>query len=118
MLVEIFNYSEVNMTGEEIFNDKIAHKLNSNPEKVKSINAVYEFELTGDSPETWTIDLTKDSGFVSKGSAGNFNCKVTISVEHLSDIVEKKLNPQMAFMTGKLKVKGDMGLALKLGSIL
>jgi len=106
------------MTAEEIFNQKIAEKLNSNPEKVKSINSIYEFEIIGDNPETWTIDLTKESDFVSKGSSGSPNCTVSIKIEDLSDIVEKKLNPQMAFMTGKLKVKGDMGLALKLGSIL
>ena len=41
-----------------------------------------------------------------------------LSAGDLSDIVEGKLNPQMAFMSGKLKVSGDMGLALKLGTIL
>ncbi len=33
-------------------------------------------------------------------------------------MIQGSLNPQMAFMTGKLRVKGDMGLALKLQSIL
>lgn len=106
------------MTGEEIFNGKIAEKLNANIDKVKSINSVYQFELTGDNPETWTIDLTRDSNFVSKGPSEKAACTVTIKTDDLADIVEKKLNPQMAFMTGKLKVKGNMGLALKLGSIL
>lgn len=106
------------MTAEEIFIGKIAEKLKSNIEKVKSINSIYEFELTGDNPETWTIDLTKDGDFVTKGASGKPNCTVSIKLDDLADIVEKKLNPQMAFMTGKLKVKGDMGLALKLGSIL
>ena len=34
------------------------------------------------------------------------------------DMVEGKLNGQMAFMTGKLKIKGDMSLAMKLGNVL
>jgi putative sterol carrier protein len=34
------------------------------------------------------------------------------------DMVAGKLNGQMAFLTGKLKVAGDMGLALKMGSFL
>lgn len=108
------------MTADEIFNKRIADKLNANPDKVKSIKSVYEFALLGADAgsETWTIDLTKESDFVSKGTTGNAKCTVTIKVDDLADIVDKKLNPQMAFMTGKLKVKGDMGLALKLGSIL
>ncbi|MFH1357448.1 MAG: SCP2 sterol-binding domain-containing protein [bacterium] len=106
------------MTSEEIFNEKITEKLNGNVEKAKGINAIYAFELIGDTPETWTIDLTKDSDFVTKGAEGTPNCTVSIKLEDLADIVEKKINPQMAFMTGKLKVKGDMGLALKIGAIL
>lgn len=106
------------MTGKEIFTGKISEKIKANTDKAKSINAVYEFVLSGDKEETWTIDLTKPADFVYEGTSGKANCTVTIKTADLQDIVEKKLNPQMAFMTGKLKVKGDMGLALKLGSIL
>lgn len=106
------------MTADEIFNQKIATKLSENPDRVQKINSIYEFQLTGDDTSTWTLDLTKASDHISQGSSGNAKCTVTIKLEDLADIVQKKLNPQMAFMTGKLKVKGDMGLALKLGSIL
>lgn len=106
------------LTAKEIFEGKIATKLQENPDKATKINSVYQFNVTGDTPSTWTLDLTQPGGKVSEGAASNAKCTVTISVENLSNIVEKKLNPQMAFMTGKLKVAGDMGLALKLGSIL
>ena len=102
---------------QSIFQDKIAKKLTANAEKVKAIKAIYAFDIT-DEGSTWLIDLTKDSDFVSEGIADKANCTVSIKATDLNDIVEKKLNPQMAFMTGKLKVKGDMGLALKLGTIL
>lgn len=106
------------LSASEIFEGKIATKLQENPQKASGINAIYEFQLTGDTASTWTLDLTQPGGKVISGSNGNAQCTVTISVNDLSDIVEKKLNPQMAFMSGKLKVKGDMGLALKLGNIL
>ncbi len=104
-------------TAKEIF-DKIQSKISSNLEKARSINSVYEFKISDSTPDTWTIDLTKDASQVSEGSSGSAKCTVTIKSSDLADIIEKKLNPQMAFMTGKLKVAGDMGMALKLGTIL
>lgn len=106
------------LTGKQIFEEKIAEKLKNNPERITKINSVYQFNLTGDETSTWTLDLTKPGGAISPSPSPDAKCTVTISVQHLSDIIEKKLNPQMAFITGKLKVAGDMGLALKLGSIL
>lgn len=106
------------LSSQEIFEGKIANKLNENVEKIRSIGCVYEFELTGEKPEQWTIDLTRLENFVSAGSTGKAQCTVSLSLDVLNDLVEKKLSPQMAFLTGKLKVKGNMGLALKLGSLL
>lgn len=105
------------MSATDIFTGRIAPKLNDKAAQVKTINSIYEFNIT-DENTTWTIDLTKDTDFVSQGSTGNAKCTVSIKAEDLESILDKKLNPQMAFMTGKLKVKGDMGLALKLGTIL
>lgn len=106
------------MTAKEIFSQKVADKLNENPEKSKSIGGVYEFVVPDAAESTWTIDLTKDQDFVTEGSGGSADVTITINEGDLADIIAKKLNPQMAFMSGKLKVKGNMGMALKLGNIL
>ena len=40
-----------------------------------------------------------------------------IDEENFEGLIDGSLNPQMAFMMGKLKIDGDMGLALKLGEL-
>lgn len=40
-----------------------------------------------------------------------------ISEDNFEGLIDGSLNPQMAFMMGKLKIDGDMGLALKLGDL-
>lgn len=104
------------LTAKEIFEDKLQAKINENPDNAKAVNAIYQFEVTGDNPSTWAVNLIDLK--INEGAADNAGCTVTISESDLSDIVEGSLNPQMAFMSGKLKVAGDMGLALKLGNIL
>jgi putative sterol carrier protein len=46
------------------------------------------------------------------------DCTVRVSLSDFKDIAQGKQNAQMAFMMGKLKVEGDMSVALQLGSIL
>lgn len=46
------------------------------------------------------------------------NCTIIISFEDFGQILDGSLNAQMAFMTGKLKVEGDMGIAMQLSQIL
>jgi putative sterol carrier protein len=46
------------------------------------------------------------------------DCTVKVSMDDFKDMATGKQNPQMAFMMGKLKVEGDMSVALQLGSIL
>ena len=102
----------------EIFEVKIPEKLIKNADKIEGINSIYEFNLTGDNGGIWSLDLTDGKKEVKEGSTGNANCTITISGSDFSDLIDGTLNAQMAFMTGKLKVAGDMGLALKLGNIL
>ncbi len=106
------------LTPEIIFEQKIPERLKTRADKIGNLQAIYQFDLTGDGGGTWVLDLTQPGGKISKGASESAKCTVTVKASDFSDIVEGKLNPQMAFMTGKLKVKGDMGLALKLGTIL
>lgn len=63
------------------------------------------------------IDGTGDSNVVSSDDK-EADCKVTISDENFKDLVKGELNPMMAFMTGKIKIEGDKGVAMKLQSFL
>ncbi len=46
------------------------------------------------------------------------DCTVKVSMADFTEMATGKQNPQMAFMMGKLKIEGDMGVAMQLGSIL
>ncbi|WP_439532107.1 SCP2 sterol-binding domain-containing protein [Polymorphobacter sp.] len=63
------------------------------------------------------IDDTVSPAVVDNANAPT-DCTVRVSISDFVDIAQGKQNPQMAFMMGKLKVEGDMSVALQLGSIL
>ena len=105
-------------TPKSYFEEKIAQKLKDKPEVSKAVNSVYEFNITGDNGGVWTVDLTKEPGVVTAGSTGAAKCTVTATSNDFMNIVSGKMNPQMAFMSGKLKIKGDMGLAMKLQKVI
>ena len=46
------------------------------------------------------------------------DCELHVSIDNLVKMGTGDLNPMMAVMTGKLKVKGDMGVAMKMGQVM
>lgn len=104
-------------TAKEIFETKIPERLKAKPDTAK-INSSYQFSLTGDGGGEWYVDLTKPGGDVAAGTLEKPGVVITMTAKDFVDLVSGKLNGQMAFMQGKLKVKGDMSLALKLQQIL
>ena len=108
----------MSLTPKQIFEEKIADRLKNNPDVATKINSSYQFELTGDNDRTWTVDLTKKADFVVAGTIADPKVTITMTSKDFVDLVEGRLNGQMAFMQGKLKLKGDMSLALKLQQIL
>ncbi len=63
------------------------------------------------------IDGTKTPAVMSHDD-GDADCTIVITPENLEKIMAGQLDPTMAFMTGKLKVKGSTAIAMKLSSVL
>ncbi len=108
----------MSLTPQQIFEDRIASRLKENPDVAEKINSTYQFELTGDGGGSWGIDLTKKADHIVSGNIAEPKVTITMTAKDFVDLVEGRLNGQMAFMQGKLKLKGDMSLALKLQQIL
>ena len=98
----------------EVF-DNMASRLNK--DAAKGLNAVYQFDLSGDGGGKWAVLINDEQCQVQSGAHASPNITISMAANDYLDLVNGKLNDQMAFMTGKLKVAGDMGLALKLRSL-
>jgi putative sterol carrier protein len=88
------------------------------PAKAAGVNATIQYDITGDQGGTWHAVIKDGACAVNPGAGANPNLTLTMSSQDWLDMVDtKKLSGQMAFMSGKLKIKGDMGLAMKVGSL-
>ena len=89
------------------------------PDLVKNTNGVYWFKLSDSTPSDWYLDLKNGNGSLTSGSYdGKVNVTMTMNSEVFNDMVSGKLKATAAFMSGKLKIKGDMGLAMKLEKVM
>lgn len=88
-----------------------------NKEKIQGLNATYLFNITGENGGQWWVKFNEGEVSSGQGIAENASITLTIEDKDFEDLITGKLNGQTAFLTGKLKIQGDMTLALKLQSI-
>jgi putative sterol carrier protein len=69
-------------------------------------------------PGSVLIDGKATPNTVSDGDGKNADCTISVSLDTFDKMVKGELDGTSAFMQGKLRVAGDMGLAMKLGPIL
>jgi len=94
-------------------------KLGSaDPDKIKGMNAIYQFDLSGDGGGVFHVKVADGATEVVEGASDSANITITMSSDDFASLLDGKLNATSAFMAGKLKVKGDMSLAMKLQSLL
>lgn len=88
-----------------------------NKDKIQGMDCTYQFNITGDEGGEWYVTVQNGDAAVAQGTAENANITLTLTDENFKDLVTGKLNGQTAFLTGKLKIQGDMTLAMKLQSV-
>ena len=86
-------------------------------DKAGGTTATIQYDISGDGGGTWNAVIKDGTCAVKEGAASNPNLTLDIAAQDWLDMLSGKQNGQMLFMSGKLKIKGDMGLAMKLGSM-
>jgi putative sterol carrier protein len=81
------------------------------PSKTAGMNNSYLFDIDG--AGLWKVDVTDGAIDVSEG-AGDADVTISASEDTFNRITSGELNPTTAYMSGKIKIKGDMGAAMKL----
>jgi putative sterol carrier protein len=102
----------------DVFERHLPERLREKPDVAAKIAAVYQFQISGPDGGAWIVDCTAPGGKVSAGTSPDARCTVSATDQDFLGIVSGKLSPQMAFMSGKLKIQGDLGLAMKLQLII
>ncbi|NXR10117.1 NLTP protein, partial [Semnornis frantzii] len=100
---------------------EIEKKLQEEGEQfVKKIGGIFAFKIK-DGPDgkeaTWVVDVKNGKGSVAVNSDKKADCTITMADTDLFALMTGKMNPQTAFFQGKLKISGNMGMAMKLQNL-
>ncbi len=99
------------MTIGEVF-EKMPGIFNS--DAAAGMTKTIQWNITGEESWVWAFQIVDGVGQLIPGGVEKPDITFTISAKHWLAIAEGKLDSMKAFMTGKLKVKGDMTIAVKL----
>lgn len=99
--------------------DKFAEKLGSvDASKSKGYNAVILYDVSGSNGGNFYINIDEGDVSLVKDNHDNPNITLSIADNHFNDMLDDRLSNMSAIVTGKLKIKGDMKLMMKLKKVL
>ena len=94
---------------------KVAEGLSERVAGKPGLGGTLKFDLGADG--CLFVDGTGAENTVSANKNDAANCTISMSAGDFKDMIHGNLAPTVAFMTGKMRVDGDMGLAMKLGQL-
>jgi putative sterol carrier protein len=99
---------------QEIFDAMASRSL---PEQAADINATIQFDLSGQGGGQWYAVVANGSFNIQPGTTPNPSLLFSASAADFVSVANGELNPVNAFMQGRVRIKGDMALAMRLQSL-
>lgn len=106
--------SNVESTPQDVFD---AMRGSFQPAKAKGVHVRYQWDLSGPNGGQWWIEVNDGTYKIGKGQIDHPNVTFRASDKDWVAICHDQLSGTWAYMTGRLKVRGDQGVARKLGEM-
>ena len=86
-------------------------------DKAGDLEMTIQFELSGDGGGQWYASINDGSMTVDKGSVDDPSATLKMDADDFAQMSRGDLNPMMAFMSGKIKVDGDLNSVMKFQTV-
>eukprot|EP01001_Neometanema_parovale_P001622 NODE_11911_length_531_cov_35.377451_g11623_i0.p1 GENE.NODE_11911_length_531_cov_35.377451_g11623_i0~~NODE_11911_length_531_cov_35.377451_g11623_i0.p1 ORF type:complete len:137 (-),score=49.51 NODE_11911_length_531_cov_35.377451_g11623_i0:119-478(-) len=95
-------------------------KAKMSPDAVKNVGVVFQFDITNSAGDkkSWVVDAKNGSGSVKEGTTTDASCTISIGDDDYIKLLTGELSGMQAFMSGKMKVKGNVMQAQKLQKLM
>ncbi|MEJ8778842.1 SCP2 sterol-binding domain-containing protein [Pseudogracilibacillus sp. ICA-222130] len=106
-----------NLTVQEVW-EEIDRVAKENKSIIETVNGSFVFEIKASEEVVYSLELTEGIATITEGKINDAQCTLAMSEKNFKKLLQGDLNATATFMMGRLKVKGDIGLALKLENML
>lgn len=89
-------------------------QIRQDPEAMRSLEGVYQLDITGEHGGIWFLKVTDNSVELGEGVREDATLSVKVDAETLFAMTEKRIAPMKALLTGKIKLQGDLSPLIRL----
>ena len=87
------------------------------PDRAQGVSAIIQYDISGEGGGSYHVEIADGRCVLREGPAATATLTLSMSAPDWLDMLAGKLSGQTAFMSGRLRHKGDMSLLMRLPSL-